>query len=168
MKQPDEEEFRQFVAAKLEALRGLAFLTCGDWQTADDAVSTVLSKLFVRWSSVDRPYAYACRMVMRAVVDERRRPWRRERTVSPELLDRPQVDESETVDERLRVRAALLSVPRGQRAVLVLRFYEELSVEETAEMLGRSVGTVKSQTARGLAALRAVLAAQDVPTPSTI
>ncbi|BCB77646.1 SigE family RNA polymerase sigma factor [Phytohabitans flavus] len=160
MNQRDEDEFREFVAGRMESLRGLAYLTCGDWQAAEDAVSTALSKLYVRWSRVSAPYTYARRTVIHAAIDETRRPWRRERSTSPDLLDRPAPDRIDPEDHA-HVREALLRVPRGQRAVLVLRFYEELSVEETAQVLGRSTGTVKSQTAKGLEALRAALGHHD-------
>lgn len=161
MKQRDEEEFREFVAGRMEALRGLAYLTCGDWQAAEDAVSTALSRLYVRWSRVSAPYTYARRAVVHAAIDETRRPWRRERSTSPDLLDRPAPDRIDAAHDHVHVREALLRVPRGQRAVLVLRFYEELSVEETARVLDRSTGTVKSQTAKGLEALRAALGSHE-------
>ena len=163
MNQRDEEEFREFVAGRMESLRGLAYLTCGDWQAAEDAVSTALSNLYVHWTRVSAPYTYARRSVVHAAIDEKRRPWRRERSTSPELLDRPAPDRLDA-DEHVHVREALLRVPRGQRAVLVLRFYEELSVEETARVLGRSTGTVKSQTAKGLEALRGALGTHDFQT----
>jgi RNA polymerase sigma-70 factor (sigma-E family) len=158
---PDEEEFRRFVAARMEALRGLAYLTCGDWQAAEDAVSTCLAKLYVRWGKVSAPERYATRMVMRAAIDEVRRPWRRERS-SHELPEGIQPDLSDAITEGMRVRHALRQLPAGQRAVLVLRFYADLSVEDTADVLSRSRGTITSQTARGLATLRNLLAAQDI------
>ncbi|GIF52811.1 RNA polymerase sigma-70 factor (sigma-E family) [Asanoa ferruginea] len=154
----DEEEFREFVTNARDTLRGLAYLTCGSWAMADDAVAAALSKLYVRWKRVAAPYPYARRMVVLAAIDETRRPWRRrERSASDFMPERPEPDRLGAIDDQLHVRAALAQVPPGQRAVLVLRFYEQLSVEETAEALGRSQGTVKSQTARGLAALRAAL-----------
>jgi RNA polymerase sigma factor (sigma-70 family) len=100
-------------------------------------------------------------MVIRAAIDEVRRPWRRERSVGHAPVERSESDRSDVVAERLRIQAALRRVPPGQRAVLVLRFFEQLSVEEVAEVIGRSPGTVKSQTARGLATLRSVLSTQD-------
>jgi RNA polymerase sigma-70 factor (sigma-E family) len=157
-----EEEFRQFVAARLEALRGLAYLTCGDWQAADDAVAQSLAKLYSRWSTVTTPERYAARMVVRAAIDEVRRPWRREFAASQTFPEIGGADPSDSLTERMRIRAALRQVPAGQRAVLVLRFYADLSVEEVAETLGRSTGTVKSQTARGLATLRRLLDDHDV------
>jgi RNA polymerase sigma-70 factor (sigma-E family) len=151
-----DEEFRQFVAGRMESLRGLAYLTCGDWQVAEDAVVNCLAKLYARWSKVHSPYHYASRMVVRAAIDEVRRPWRREQAVG-ELPDRPVADASDAVGESLRIRAALKRLPPGQRAVIVLRYYEQFSVDEVAEALGRSPGTVKSQSARGLATLRTLL-----------
>ena len=159
---PDEEEFRRFVAARMEMLRGLAYLTCGDWQLAEDAVSTCLAKLYVRWDKVNSPERYACQMVVRAVIDQARRPWRREWSAGHALPDVIEPDLSDAVTETLRVRQALRQLPAGQRAVLVLRFYADLSVDETAEVLGRRPGTVTSQTVRGLATLRRLLAAEDI------
>ena len=139
----------------------MAYLTCGDWQAAEDAVSTALSKLYIHWSRVSAPYTYARRIVIHAAIDETRRPWRRERSTSPELLDRPAPDRVDAADDHAHVREALMRMPPGQRAVLVLRFYEELTVDETAQVIGRSAGTVKSQTAKGLETLRAVLGTRD-------
>jgi RNA polymerase sigma-70 factor (sigma-E family) len=156
-----EEEFRQFVSARLDALRGLAYLTCGDWQAADDAVARSLTKLYIRWASVTSPERFAARMVVRAAIDEVRRPWRREVPASQAFPDVSEPDLTDSLMQRLHIRAALRQVPAGQRAVLVLRFYLDLSVEDAAEALGCSTGTVKSQTARGLAALRRVLAQHD-------
>jgi RNA polymerase sigma-70 factor (sigma-E family) len=158
----DEDGFREFVAAQLTPLRKLAYVTCGDWHTAEDAVATALAKLYPRWDRLDRPDLYAKTMVFRAAIDERRRPWRRERSAGdamPEVLERdPAVD----TDERLRLRAALREVSPRQRAALVLRYYSGLSLEETATVLRCSVGTAKSQTSRGLSRLREVLAADRI------
>jgi RNA polymerase sigma-70 factor (sigma-E family) len=153
----DEEEFRRFVAARHDSLRGLAFLTCGDWQAAEDAVSSSLVKLYSRWNRIAAPDRYASRMVVRAAIDEVRRPWRRERSAGDALPEVAQPDGAEGVAEAARIRAALDRLPVAQRAVLVLRFYADFSVEETAETLRRSPGTVTSQTARGLATLRRLL-----------
>jgi RNA polymerase sigma-70 factor (sigma-E family) len=156
-----EEEFRQFVSARLESLRGLAYLTCGNWQSADDAVAQSLAKLYSRWSRVATPERYAARMVVRAAIDEVRRPWRREISASEAFPDVGEPDPHDTLPERMRIRAALRQVPTGQRAVLVLRFYLDMSVDDVAETLGCSTGTVKSQTARGLATLRRLLDQDD-------
>ena len=151
-----EAEFREFVGARMESLRGLAYLTCGDWQVAEDAVLGALAKLYGRWHRVDNHEAYARTIVVRAAIDETRRPWwRREQSHSHAALpDEIVADETPGVDERLRLRAALDRLPVKQRAVLVLRFLEGLSVEQTAAALGYPEGTVKGYTSRGLDGLR--------------
>ncbi|WP_430781901.1 SigE family RNA polymerase sigma factor [Actinoplanes sp. G11-F43] len=162
MNADDEEGFRQFVTAQMGPLRKLAYLTCGNWHTAEDAVATALAKLYPRWRKLDRPDLYVKTMVYRAAVDEFRRPWRRERSAGDEMPDVVVRDPTAATDERLRVQAALRAVPRRQRAALVLRFYLGMSLEETAGVLGISVGAAKSQTSRGLSRLREVLAAENI------
>ncbi|WP_030438477.1 SigE family RNA polymerase sigma factor [Actinoplanes subtropicus] len=157
-----EDDFREFVRGRFEPLRALAYVTCGDWQAAEDAVAAALAKLYLRWHKVATPDAYARTMVVRAAIGQKRRPWRRERPAGDALPEVGGQDPADEVDERLRLRAALARVPARQRAVLVLRFLEGLSVDETAEVLGCRPGTVKSQSARGLDTLRAVLAAADI------
>lgn len=154
------EGFREFARARFQPLRVLAYVTCGDWQAAEDAVSGALSRLYLKWDKVASPEAYARTAVIRAAIGEKRRPWHRERAVGEAFPDVAIPDRSGDVDERLRMRSALRQVPPRQRAALVLRFLEGLSVDETAEVLGCSPGTVKSQTSRGLTTLRAVLAAE--------
>lgn len=158
----DAESFHEFVRINFERLRSLAYVTCGDWQAAEDAVAKTLAKLYLRWKRVAAPAAYARTMVVRAAINEKRRPWRRERSSGDTMPEVALPDHAGDVDERLRLRAALGRVPVRQRAVLVLRFLEGLSVEETAEVLKCRPGTVKSQSARGLATLRTVLAADDI------
>ncbi|GIE35324.1 RNA polymerase sigma24 factor [Actinoplanes italicus] len=154
-----EAEFREFVAARMEPLRGLAYLTCGDWQVAEDAVLSALAKLYVKWNRVSNPDAYARTAVVRAAIDETRRPWwRREQSRSHAMPDAALPDDAtHAVDERLRMRAALDGLPTRQRAVLVLRFLEGLSVQQTAEALQCPEGTVKVYTSRGLDAMRKIL-----------
>ena len=154
------EGFREFARARFQPLRVLAYVTCGDWQIAEDAVSGALSRLYLRWDKVVSPEAYARKAVIRAAIGEKRRPWRREHSVGEAFPDEPTPDLSGDVDERLRIRAALRQVAPRQRATLVLRYLEGLTIEETAEVLGCSAGNVKSQTSRGLETLRAVLAAE--------
>jgi RNA polymerase sigma-70 factor (sigma-E family) len=158
----DEADFRDFVTGHIESLRGLAYLTCGDWQLAEDAVCTVLAKLYGRWANVDKPHSYARTMVVRAAIDEIRRPWwRREQAVSDAMPEPPVPDDTPAVLDRLEIRAALRRLPVRQRAVLVLRFLEGLSVAETADVLGCPEGTVRSHTSRGLGSLRELLDAVD-------
>jgi RNA polymerase sigma-70 factor (sigma-E family) len=155
--EPDGD-YEEYVASRMARLRRTAYLVCGDWHHAEDVLATVLAKLYVRWDRIrrsDSVDAYVRRMLVRAVVDEGRRPWRRERPAAYPVLDA--VVPAATPEDRLVLVAALAQMPARRRAVLVLRFYEQLSVAETAEALGISDGTVKSQCARGLAALRDAL-----------
>jgi RNA polymerase sigma-70 factor (sigma-E family) len=159
--QRDEQEFAEYFEARREAVRRTAYLLCGDWHRADDLTQTAFVALHRRWRKVrDRGAldAYVRRTVVRAMIDESRRPWRRERFVD-ELPEPASVDGE--VGDTVATRSALLDglrrVPPRQRAVLVLRFLEGLDVAGTAEALKCSEGTVKSQTSRGLAALREAL-----------
>ncbi len=157
----DVEAYREYVAARLDPMRRTAYLICGDWNTADDLLSTALIKLFRHWSRVskmDSPDAYLRRMLLRAWLDERRRPWRREYAteVMPDHVAgaAPVLSRMDGVNDRLAILALLAELPPRRRAVLVLRYFCDLSVEQTAEELGCSAGNVKSMTARALAALR--------------
>jgi RNA polymerase sigma-70 factor (sigma-E family) len=153
-----DRDFREFVAAHLGRLRALAYVTCGDWQLAEDAVATVLSRMYPRWTRIQQPDVYARQAVVRAAITEKRRPWwRRERVAGDELPEVSLADQSRHVDDRLQLHAALLRIPASLRSVLVLRFIEGLSVAETAEALGRPEGTVKNYTSRGLEAMRKIL-----------
>jgi RNA polymerase sigma-70 factor (sigma-E family) len=150
--------FANYFAARAGAMRTTAYLLCGDWHRADDLVQAAFTKLYLAWNRVSRHEvldAYVRRMVVTAFVDERRRAfWRRERlTEPPDTGAAPQAP----VEDRVVLIRALADVPPRQRAVLVLRFWEDLSVEETAALLRCSPGTVKSQAARGLATLRTLL-----------
>jgi RNA polymerase sigma-70 factor (sigma-E family) len=157
----EEALFSEYATKRLAALRRLGFLLCGDWHLAEDAVSTVMTKVYVGWQRIqqtDNLDAYVRRMLVRAIIDEHRRPWRRE-SPAEYPLSVPTGGSSDTTHDRMILREALSRMPARRRAVLVLRYFEELSVEETAAAMGCSTGTVKSQTARGLAALRELLPA---------
>ncbi|MFC7245433.1 SigE family RNA polymerase sigma factor [Catellatospora aurea] len=155
MTKSEEERFRMFVAERMDRWRRTAYLLSRDWHTADDLVSITVGKLYRHWRKVrtaDNPDAYAQRVLTRAWLDETARPWRRER-VTAELPERAAYEAHGFLD-RDGLNALLGSLGPGQRAVVVLRYYLDYSVEQTAEVLGISVGTVKSQSARGLEALR--------------
>ena len=154
MKAEDEQAFREFVTSQMASLRKLAYMTCGDWHAAEDAVANALVKLYPRWRKLERPDLYVKTMVYRAAIDETRRPWRRERSAGDAVPDAAVRDTAAVTDERMRLWAALESVPAGQRAAVVLRHYLDLSLEDTAAVLDCTVGTAKSQVARGLAKLR--------------
>ncbi|MEU4763887.1 SigE family RNA polymerase sigma factor [Actinosynnema sp. NPDC023794] len=161
MDQRDEQEFAEYFVARREAVRRTAFLLCGDWHRADDFAQTAFVALHRRWRKVRDKQAldaYVRRTLVRAVIDESRRPWRRERFVD-EVPEQPSADGevADSVATREALVAGLRRVPPRQRAVLVLRFLEGLDVAAAAEALGCSEGTVKSQTSRGLEALRDAL-----------
>jgi len=155
----DTSEFREFIAARLDSLRRTAFVLSRDWHTADDLVSETIIKLLRRWSRIDEtanPDAYAHRVLLSVWLDERRRPWRRE-SPSITLPDTARTDHVGDAVDRITVLEQLAKLPKRRRAVVVLRFYCDMSVEQTAEVLGCSTGTVKSQTARALDTLRAAM-----------
>jgi RNA polymerase sigma-70 factor (sigma-E family) len=161
----DEAEFTEFVVGASRSLHQLAFLMCGDWHRAEDVVQTALVRMYVRWSNIGRTgvYLYARKAVVSVVRDEARRPWRRERSVDllPDLTVDP-VREHDRFDDRLYLLNALAAIPTRQRAAVVLRYFGDLSVADVAEVLGVSTSTVKSQTARGLTAIRRHLASAGV------
>jgi RNA polymerase sigma-70 factor (sigma-E family) len=161
----DEAEYRDFVVARLRPLRRAAYLLCRDWHTADDLVAIAMDKLYRRWSrrsEIDNLDAYVRVVLARAWVDTQRKPWRREW-----LADDPDVEftvgpaavapAESTVVQRIALAEQLATLGPRRRAVIVLRYYCDLSVEETAEVLGISQGTVKSQTARALDTLRGLV-----------
>jgi RNA polymerase sigma-70 factor (sigma-E family) len=153
----DEADFEAYVAARAAALRRTAYLLCGDWHQAEDVVQNALTKLYLAWRRVEKRDgidAYARQIVVRCVLDERRRGWRRERPVHV-VPDVAAVDASS--DDREMLLAALAAVPQQQRAVLVLRYWDDVSIAGTAEVLGISEGAVKSAASRGLDNLRRAL-----------
>ncbi|MFJ6212962.1 SigE family RNA polymerase sigma factor [Streptomyces sp. NPDC092296] len=153
----DEQALHDFVAGRRTALFRSAFLLCGDRDEADDLVQSTLVKVILGWrrlGRLDNVEAYARRTLVNTFISSRRRFWRRERPYG-ELPEQSQPGHDS--DLGLSVRAALATLPAKQRAVLVLRYWEDLSVETTAALLGMRQNTVKSHTARGAAALRALL-----------
>ncbi|MXG89747.1 SigE family RNA polymerase sigma factor [Nocardioides flavescens] len=149
--------FSEFVAARRTHLRRVAYAICGDWHQADDLVQTSLVKLYAAWPRVRRDggeEAYVRTIIVRAHIDETRRPWRRERSGDvPETPARA----GASAEERDALFDALQALPMMQRKVVLLRHWLGLSVAETATELRISQGTVKSHTSRGVAALQAVL-----------
>ncbi|MFB9684524.1 SigE family RNA polymerase sigma factor [Amycolatopsis plumensis] len=133
-----------------------AFLMCGDWSLAEDLLQTALMRLYTRWHRLDPAGidGYTRRVIARLAIDEARRPYRR--TELRDALPETPVATAESA-AALDVRAALQKVPPKQRAVLVLRFFSDLTNAEAAKVLRISEGTVKSQAARGLATLRRLL-----------
>ena len=153
-----EAAFIAYVAARRSQLFRTACLLCGDPHRAEDVVQDALVRLYAAWDRVDRIDnldAYVRRIIVNATYSERRRPWRRERATEP--VDVP-LDPGFPAEDADAIRSALRALPPGQRRVIVLRHIWNLTVEETAAELGISPGTVKSQTADAIAALRKILA----------
>jgi RNA polymerase sigma-70 factor (sigma-E family) len=154
-----EADFEAFVTRHVDALVRLGVLLTGDRYSAEDLVQTALLKAHRRWARIaaDDPYPY-----VRAVLVTSAASWRRKRSTQ-EIVDLPQddrttPDRTAEVAERQRIAEALDELPPRMRAVLVLRYAEDLSEAATAAALGISVNTVNSQTRRGLARLRTLLA----------
>jgi RNA polymerase sigma-70 factor (sigma-E family) len=153
-----DAEFTEYTAARLSSLRRLAYLLCRDWDSADDLVQRALIKLYLHWARAradDHEDAYARVIVVREFLTERRSGWARRVRLDAEPPDVPAAAADH--DAALDVRSALFGLPPRQRATLVLRFYCDLSIEQSASALGCSAGTVKSQTAKGIESLRRAL-----------
>ncbi len=156
-----DADFVAYYEARAAALRKTAYVLCGDWHLAEDLTQTAFTKLYQVWHRLERYEAldgYVRQTLLRAFLDDRRRPWRREYATGPQsaVFDVPVADPAGS-GEREILLAALARIPKRRRAVLVLRYWEDLPVEQVAEMLGCSAGTVRSQASRALADLRAML-----------
>ena len=149
------DEFAEYAAASIPSLRRLALLLCRNWHDADDLVQAALSKLCQHWyraAAADSTDAYVRAILVREFVRGRRTGWARRVSVTgqPPQIRAPAAD----LDALLDLQAAMAALAPRQRAVLVLRYYCDLDVAQTAQALGCAPGTVKSQTAKALATLR--------------
>ena len=165
-----ESGFVEFAQSRLNGLRRAAYLLCGDWDRGDDLVQKTLTDVYAQWgraSRADNIDAYVRTVLVHRFIDDRRRGWSRVRLVDP-VADTSLRELPAPADDaagRLDVRAALARLAPRQRAALVLRFLYDMSVEDTAEALNCSTGTVKSQTSDGLAMMRRLLSdPADLPT----
>jgi RNA polymerase sigma-70 factor (sigma-E family) len=160
------EGFEEFVGARTASLSRTAYLLTGNHHSAEDLLQVALSRVAARWPQVrdGQPESYARRIMVNEFISWRRRRWYRERPVDDAELsvdagratpDLATPDLATAVVRRIVVGRALARLTARQRAVLVLRFYEDLSEAETAEALGCAVGTVKSQTHLALTRIRA-------------
>lgn len=160
--------FAAFVREHGAHLQHTARLLTGNYHSGEDLVQTVLTKMYLRWSKIDAPLAYAHKALVSTHVDGWRRFWRGE-TPTDVLPEGPAgaaggpagfgapaspADDYGAVDARDQLRRALAALSRRDRAIVVLRYYADQSEAQTAEILGLPVGTVKSATSRALAALR--------------
>lgn len=158
----DPEGFSGFVAARSPALLRTARLITGETVLAQDLVQAAFAKAWPRWSRIDSPEAYVRTAMVRTYLSWRRRRWHGETPTGQ--LPESGTDRWDAVDTATVVRAALGVLPPRQRAVIVLRYLDDLTEVQTADVLGCSVGTVKSQTSKALSRLRAadVLSEEDV------
>ena len=159
-----DEDFAEFVAARWASLYRLAYLLAASPTGAEDLLQTTLEKAYMNWSRIGRMQhaeAYVRRMLANTLVSSRRRAWIRERPTDelPEAVDD---SAHEPVLDRYLFWPLVCALPTRQRAVIVLRYYEDLSEAQIAEVLGCAPGTVKSQSSTAIGALRRALAASGI------
>ncbi|GAA1217106.1 SigE family RNA polymerase sigma factor [Kitasatospora nipponensis] len=151
----NEADFTAFAEASATRLRQIAYLMCRDWHLAQDLTQTTLTKMYVHWNRIVRkdadPFLYARKVLLNTLLDHKRLRSSSELTVE-QLPDRPQPADRTAV--RLTLLDALALLPKRERAIVLLRYWEDQSVEQTAETLGVSISVVKSQSMRSLAVLR--------------
>ena len=155
-----EADFSAYVGARQQSLARFAYLLTGGAHEAEDLVQSVLAKVYAKWDrikGVEAPDAYVRRMMVNEYNSWWRRQWRRRERTNSELIrimDPPATPDVHLDDE---LWAIVSSLAPQQRATVVLRFYEDLSEAQTADILGVSVGTVKSHTSRAMRSLRSQL-----------
>ncbi len=147
----------EFIGRNSRVLLRSAWLLTGNWASAEDLVQTSLLQSWLHWDAIeaDAPDLYVRRVLMNTFLSGQRRRWTRERPMA-ELPDRAAADELNSTELRHVIWRALSGLPAKQRAVVVLRYFNDLSEAQAAHVLDCSVGTVKSQTSRALARLRSI------------
>jgi RNA polymerase sigma-70 factor (sigma-E family) len=165
--------FREFVESRSRSLLQSGWLLTGDWPSAEDLVQTALAAAWPRWSGLTRPDApelYVRKIMVNTFLRWRRRRWTGEIATPepPELPERlVQADPFAQADTRSALTAALGALPPRQRAVIVLRYFADLSEAQTAAVMGCSTGAVKSHGARALARLRDMPQVAEIMTGGT-
>jgi len=152
----DEADFAAFVESSYRSLLGLARALTGDWHMAEDLVQATLERVYRYWNkdeNIRAPYAYARLTLIRMNSSWRSRLWRREIPTN-QIADNSDLVVQRDPHDEVTLDGALQRLPISLRNVLVLRFYEDLSVQEVARICGVSTGTVKSRTSRALNRLR--------------
>ena len=160
--------FEEFARLRLASLLRFAVVLTGDRNLAEDIVQDVLLKARGRWqriAAVELPEAYVRRILVNEHISWWRRFGRRELASGYQGKEKTGLDPADASAQRLDLAAALARLPKRQRAVIILRFYEDLTEAETAAAMGCSVGTVKSQASAGLARLRRLLSHSDFGVP---
>jgi RNA polymerase sigma-70 factor (sigma-E family) len=151
---PDTSGFSEFAEASITRLRETAFLLSRDWHLAQDLTQITLAKVYLKWRRIDDPHAYAKKVLLHTYLDHQRRRTATELTVdeppeTPTAHDQPEL--------RLTLLQALGHLPPRDQAIVVLRYWEDLSIRTVADLLDLSESTVKIQSMRALAKLRALL-----------
>ncbi len=156
MRRRDEAAFRAFVVEKQTMLRRRAYLLCGNWADGDELVQEALARVYVAWPRIGAgaETAYTRRTMMNLFLNDQRK---RRREVLTDETPEPAVTEHDR-ELAMTLTALLEDLPEKQRAVIVLRFWEDLTVPQISECTGVAEGTIKSQISRALAALRGRLA----------
>ncbi len=149
----DDAAFRAFVDKNGAVLLHAARLLTGDHHRGEDLVQTALTRVYLKWDRIDAPLAYARKALVTAHIDSTRRKWWGERPTET-LPEVSSGDAAAAIDERDELRRLLAGLNPKERAVIVLRYYCDLSEHDTAATLGMPVGTVKSTCSRALARLR--------------
>jgi RNA polymerase sigma-70 factor (sigma-E family) len=167
----DEDEFAEYAANALPRLRRIAFLLCQDWHRADDLTQSTLTRLYLHWrraKAAENLDAYVGAILMNVYLSEQRTSWWKRTSVRSEPTEAAPATwaggdgaaaggRADRVENLLDLRAALQTLAPRRRATVVLRYYCDYSIEQTAQLLDCSPGTVKSQTAKALMQLRDLL-----------
>ena len=152
-----DAEFAEYMAARQPSLLRTAYLLTGDRHSAEDLVQTSLAKLYLSWDKVQKRElldGYVRRIMVNENNSLWRRAWKRKEVTTDEVPEQAHVTDRHDHGERSALWDFVQTLPRKQRAVIVLRYYEDLTEAEVADILGISVGTVKSQASRALASMR--------------
>lgn len=151
-----DSEFREFAASRADRLQSFAYLCCGDWHRAQDTVQRALLKMYLAWDrtlirDVD---AYVRRVIVNTLVDDGRLSWFQRVGLTDRVPEMRPPQKSGCPETRMALVQALLTVPRRQRAAVILRYWDDLSIEDTARIMGCSTGAAKKLALRGLTTLR--------------
>lgn len=160
-----DAEFEAYMSARQPSLLRTAYLLTGDRHAAEDLVQTAFAKLYLSWDKVQRREqidGYVRRILVNENNSLWRRAWKRKEVTTDQVPDHVPVHDRHYDGQRSALWEFVRTLPKQQRAVIVLRFYEDLSEAQTAEILGVSVGTVKSQASRALASMRGRVATQSM------
>ena len=158
MNERARQDFTEFVTARSPALIRLAYVLTADQHAAEDLLQSALTKAAARWERIhSSPEAYVRRIMYREQISGWRRRARRQETAMAEVPELPAAYPADDLEARLALRDALRALPPGKRAVLALRYLDDLPETQVAEILGCSVGAVRSQTHKAITQLRSVL-----------